>query len=99
MGNNVLLNINSGVQFFCCFFFQQDLDDIEDLPSAKLSKISQEKDARLDVEIENDKTDDDSAEKIEIPGERVTTDTAERGLESSVHTALENLHLDSKVIV
>ena len=34
---------------------------------------------------------------MEISGERVTTDTVERGPESTIHTALENLHLDNKV--
>ena len=32
-----------------------------------------------------------------MPGERVTTDTVERGPESTIHAALENLHLDSRV--
>ena len=37
------------------------------------------------------------SDKIEIPGERATTDTVIRGPESTIHTALENLHLDSRV--
>lgn len=74
----------------------QNPDDIETLPSAKLKKSKQDKDSRLDGDVDEN-IDNDDDHKVEVPGERVTTDTVERGPESTIHTALENLHLDNKV--
>ena len=62
-----------------------------------MKKSSQDKDSKLDGETEEDQSVDVDSDKIEIPGERATTDTVMRGPESTIHTALENLHLDSRV--
>ncbi|XP_041350636.1 midasin-like [Gigantopelta aegis] len=42
-----------------------------------------------------DNMDEGEDGKTDIPGERVTTTTVERGPESSIHTVLDHLHLDT----
>ena len=79
------------------YLLLQNPDEIETLHSAKLKKTSQERDSRLDGEEEDKENGAGESNKIEIPGERATTDTVMRGPESTIHTALENLHLDSRV--
>ncbi|XP_053396218.1 midasin-like isoform X2 [Mercenaria mercenaria] len=71
----------------------EDFEKLDDLLSNKLKKKSK---------IEADKTQEESAEAVEadgqvheLPGEIIATETVARGSDSTIHTAMEHLHLDS----
>ncbi|XP_060562548.1 midasin-like, partial [Ruditapes philippinarum] len=73
----------------------EDTGRLDDLLSTKLKKKSRTE-AERDGEESEDKCEADG-EIHELPGERILTDTVARGSDSTIHTAMEHLYLDSNI--
>ena len=70
---------------------------LDDILSNKMKKKSKHEIEKSDEETED--TGGADGQIHELPGERIMTDTVSRGSDSTIHTAMEHLHLDSSVSV
>ncbi|XP_050394421.2 midasin [Patella vulgata] len=75
---------------------QEDDMEVEKKESNKVKGKKTEQGLEdMNMEMKMEEEMDMDREKVEIEGERVLTMTVGRGPESTIHTAIENLHLDS----
>ena len=88
------------LSFSCCiiiiFLHQQVDENTEIMNPTELKKSKTDKDGLGDDEEET--IDDTDNSTYDIPGDKVDTMTVARGFDSTIHTALENFHIDSLVI-
>lgn len=68
---------------------------IDELLGKKLQKKS--KTESKNIHDESEDTVEADSQVIELPGERIATETVARGDDSTIHTAMEHLYLDNSV--
>ncbi|KAL4232858.1 AAA ATPase midasin [Mactra antiquata] len=76
---------------------EPEVDENVEISSSKLRKNIKDKQGIDDNDDVEDVDMDTDVDKEDIPGERVLTDMVARGNDSTIHTALEYLHLDNNV--